>query len=366
MLSIVLIVSTMVLSDQMSYILEKDLGYNGEQVVVLQLYDGRDSPGEPRARRLKAELAGDPAVLGVSGANGAFTHGYDVNGFKFRGENRTAFMYRVDDMFIRLLDITLREGRNFNPSAPGEGKQAVIVNEALVRDYGIDAPVIGTRLAGWNEDEVPGGPVIIGVVKDFNFGSLRDAVSPAVLFTDPDWGMDQALIRISPENIPATMDRLRAVWHRIAPDKPFGATFLDEDVQKQYETEQRWIGILESASVMAIALACMGLFGLAGLSVVNRTKEIGIRKVLGASVPGIAAMLSKEFALLVIVSNVLALPVAFYGATRLLESYAYKVELSPTVFIAGGLGALLIALATVSLHAIRAGRTNPVESLRYE
>jgi putative ABC transport system permease protein len=365
-LSIVLIVSTLVMAGQMEYILSQDLGYHAEQVVVLQLFDGRDSPGLVRAERLKATLAGVPGVLGVSGTNSAFTHGYDINGFKHHGMNRTAYIYRVDEQFIQVLGITLKEGRNFNPAAAGEGKGSVIVNEALVRDYGWTGDAVGTRLEGWDEEGVPGGPVVIGVVKDFNFGSLREPIRPAVLFTNPGWGMDQALIRISAENIPETMERIRSVWAGIAPDKPYNATFLSEDVQKQYEKEQRWMEILQAASVMAIALACMGLFGLAGLSVVNRTKEIGIRKVLGASVSGIAAMLSKEFAILVLISNALALPAAYLAASKWLESYPYRVELGPAVFLAGGLGALAIALATVSLHAVRAARANPVESLRYE
>ncbi len=365
-LSIVLIVSTLVMSGQMRYILSKDLGYNAEQVVVLQLYDGKPSRGAARADRLKAMLAGAPGILGVTGTNGAFTHGYARNGFRYHGVTKKAYVYRIDDQWMSVLGVTLLEGTDFNPSSPGEGKRAVIVNEALVRECEIPKPVIGARLQGWNEEEVPGGPVIIGVVKDFNFGSLREPVTPAVLLADPDWGLDQAMIRISPENIPATLEKIRAAWAEIAPDKPYDATFLAEDVQKQYETEERWMGILRSASVLAIALACMGLFGLAGLSVVNRTKEIGIRKVLGASVPGIAAMLSKEFALLVVISNVIALPAAFLAASEWLGSYAYRVELGPAVFLAGGLGALAIALLTVSLHAVRAARANPVESLRYE
>ncbi len=281
--------------------------------------------------------------------------------------NKNAYMYKVDDQFIRVLGITLKEGRNFNPAAPGEGTGAVIVNEALVKDYEWTGDAVGTRLEGWDEEHVPGGPVVIGVVKDFNFGSLREAIRPAVLFTNPEWGMDQALIRISPEDIPATMERIRVAWTEIAPDKPYDATFLNEDVQKQYETEQRWMEILRSASVMAIALACMGLFGLAGLSVVNRTKEIGIRKVLGRvglrdrgdALEGVRDPgrhlerrwpCRRRFSL------------RRNGSSRTPTGSSW----GPRCSWRAASERLRSRSATVALHAVRAARGNPVNALRYE
>ena len=366
-LSTILVVGSIVMADQLRYILSKDLGYNAEQVVVLQLYSGPPpSASDVLVDRLRVKLSSNTDIVSVSGTNGAFTHGYDVNGFRHNGVDRDAYMYRVDEHFLETLRIPLKEGRNFNPRAEGEKKGAVIVNDALVKEFGWKEPAVGTRLEGWDEKEVPGGPIVIGVTKDFNFSSLKEKVRPAVLFLDPDWPMDQALVRISPSNMTAALDQIRAAWTEIAPDRPFGATFLDEDVQKQYEREQRWMTILRASSSIAIALACLGLFGLATLTVANRTKEIGIRKVLGASVPAIATLLSKEFALLVLVSNVVAWPIAYYAAKEWLSSFAYRIDLGPFVFLLAGGVALAIALATVSLQAMKAALANPVEALRYE
>lgn len=366
-LSIILIVGSLVMSEQLRFLLNKDLGYDAEQVVVLQLYSGPPpSNTDVLVDRLRARLASNPRVVSVSGTNGAFTQGYDINSFRHNGVDRSAYVYRVDEYYLETLRIPLMEGRNFDPRAGGEKKGAVIVNEALVKEFGWKEPAVGTRLEGWNEKEVPGGPVAIGVVKDFNFSSLREDVQPAILFLDPDWPMDQALVRISPDHMPATLEQVRTAWNEIAPDKPFSATFLDDDVQRQYEREQKWMVILRASSLMAIALACLGLFGLATLTVTNRTKEIGIRKVLGASAPGIAALLSREFALLVLAANVLAWPVAYYATTRWLSSFAYRIDLGPSVFVLAGGGALVVALATISFQAVKAALGNPVDALRYE
>ena len=365
-LSTILVTGSLVVSDQLSFMLNRNLGYDGSQVVVLQLFPGPGSPGDQLLDRLRQGLTSLPNVIDVSGTNGAFTHGYDINGFKHHGENRLAYMYRVDDHFLNTLGIRLVEGRNFHPGSPSDRKNAVLVNEALVREFSWQMPAVGSRLQGWNEEDVPGGPEVIGVVRDFNFSSLRDPIRPAVLFVDPDWGMEQALVKIAPGSVRETMDRIRSVWTAVAPEKPFEASFLDEDVQHQYRTEQRWQTILVMASAFAIGLACMGLFGLASLSVTRRTKEIGIRKVLGASVGSIALLLSGEFSRPVILANVVAMPLAYLGAREWLEAFAYRADIGPLTFITGAGCAFLVAVMTLAWRALRAGLANPVDALRYE
>jgi putative ABC transport system permease protein len=207
---------------------------------------------------------------------------------------------------------------------------------------------------------------VIGVLNDFHYFSLRDEIRPVMLFMNKEWNLDDLLIRVSPEHAPETMQYIRSVWKEIAPGLPFNATFLDEDFRKEYEEEMRWARIVNYSSLFAISLACLGLFGLATLAVASRTKEIGIRKILGASVPGLLQLISRDFLKLVIFANIFAWPAAYYLGLQYLEDYAYRIEIGWWIFAVAGGSALLIALLTVCFHAVKAAFVNPVDSLRYE
>jgi putative ABC transport system permease protein len=358
-----LIVAALVMSAQLKFLVTKNLGYNAEQVVIIPLYADN---GAELVARLKNRLAGQTGIVNLGGTSGAFTHGYDRNGFEHNGKKRSAYVYRVDEDFLATLDIQLSDGRNFLKANTADAQQAIIVNEALAREFEWEPPYVGKRLAGWDEKRIPGGPEVIGVVKDFHFRPLREKIAPALLFMNPEWNISEILVRLSPGNIPQTVALLEKTWKEIAPNRPFDFTFLDEEVEQQYRFEQRWGKVVQYSTVFAILLACLGLLGLSTLAAANRTKEIGIRKVLGASVASVTGLISKDFVRLVLFANVIAWPAAYFVLNKLLQNYAYRIALGPGFFVLATALALMIALLTVSFQAIKAALANPVEALRYE
>jgi putative ABC transport system permease protein len=363
-LSIFLICAAMVLSDQIHFMITSNLGFHAQQVAILPTF--ADGPNAERiADRFRARVQENPDILSVSATSGAFTHGYDISGFQYNGEQKSSFVYRVDDQYLETLKIPLLEGRNFVKGSTDDRDRSMIVNEAFLRSMGWSRPAVGKRLVG-ADDEMMAQLNVIGVVKDFHFRSFREEIRPAVMFMRTDWPLDDILIRIAPSKIPATVEYLRKVWKELSPNTPFQLTFMDEDFQKLYEGEMRWARIMTYSTMFAVFLASLGLFGLATLAVTNRTKEIGIRKVLGASGAGMIKMVSADFLKLVLLANVIAWPLAYFAATKYLENYAYRVTLTPWLFILAGLGAMVIALVTIIGQILRAVRVNPVEALRYE
>ncbi len=365
-LSIFLIVAALVFSSQLKFLLNKNLGYNAEHVVVISMYTGAKDNGDELLARFKNRLSGQSSVVSISGTSGAFTHGYDRNGFEHNGKQRVAYVYRIDDAFLTTLGIKLVDGRNFQTESGLDAQQSVMVNETLAHEFEWQTPYVGKRLNGWDEKRIPGGPEVVGIVKDFHFLSLREEIAPVMLLADPAWAMNEILVRISPADVSETLTLLENTWREVAPNKPFEFSFLDEDVQSQYQLEQRWGKIVRYSTIFAIVLACLGLFGLTTLSVTNRTKEIGIRKVLGASVTGVAGLISKEFAQLVLMANVIAWPAAYYAMSKWLQNYAYRIELGAGTFLLATALVLGIALLTISFQAVKAALANPAEALRYE
>lgn len=365
-LSIFLTVAALAMSAQLRFLITKDLGYNAEQVVIIPLHTGANSNGEEIVARFKDRLAGHGGIINICGTTGAFTRGYDRNSFEHEGKIRKAYVHRVDTDFLATLDIRLLEGRNFSKESGTDAREAIIVNEALVRDFEWQPPIMGKRLSGWDEKNLPGGPVVIGVVKDFNFRSLHEEVAPALLFMNPDWSINEMLVRIAPANVAQTLALVEKNWKEVAPNRPFEFSFLDDEVQRQYQFEQRWGRIVQTATAFALVLAGLGLLGLSTLAATNRTKEVGIRKVLGASVRNVTGLLSAEFVKLVLLANVLAWPVAYFVVNKFLQNYAYHITLGPQFFLLAAVLALAVAFLTVSAQALKAARANPVEASRYE
>lgn len=356
-LSVFLIVSTLVMLHQLDFTQTMNLGFNKEQVVVIPM---QGLNGEDTLQRFRTELGGHTDVVGLTGASSSFTRGYSYEGFDYKGEEKAAFVYRVESNYLDVLEIDLVAGRTFDPNLSTDSTKAVLVNEALVRDFGWTDPV-GQVLEGFYES-----PTVIGVVKDFNFWSLQETVAPMTLVLDPSWPTRYILARVAPGDISASLDALQATWQTIAPDVPFQYSFLDEDLDRQYQSEERWSQIVGYAAMFAILIACLGLFGLAALSTTGRTKEVGIRKALGASVPHVTFLLSKDLTRLVLVAILLALPAAFFVMQTWLEGFAYRIEMGPGVFLLAGTLVLGVALLTVSFQAIKAALSDPVKSLRYE
>jgi putative ABC transport system permease protein len=238
----------------------------------------------------------------------------------------------------------------------------MVLNEAAVKMFGYSSPqqAIGKRFKQWGREGK-----IIGVTKDFHFRSLQQPIKPLSMRIEPE-RTNLVSVDVSAANLPATLAAIENKWKSIVPNRPFSYYFLDEFFDKQYRTEERFGKLFLNFAVLAIIISCLGLLGLASYSTIQRTKEIGIRKVLGASVSGIVNLLSKDFLVLVIISFVIAAPVAWYFMHKWLQDFAYHTSLNVWILVLAGFTALAIALLTVSFQAIRAAVSNPVKSLRTE
>jgi putative ABC transport system permease protein len=361
-LTVFLITSTLIMARQLAYTRSMDLGFDKDQVVLIPT---RGLDAALIAEHFRSELESRPQVVGVT-ASGNMLGRTGTMGTSFRidGKAHTLSVFRVDEEYVDFLGLELLAGRNFSPTADDSGR-AVIVNEAFVRDFGLEDP-IGKPIPRPPGDAPGADPVIVGVVKDYHFQSLYKEVGSVLLTRDPGWQFENVLVRIRPEGIPQTVDLLRNSWQGTAPDLPFTYQFLDDQMQSQYANDRRWSQIVRYAALFAVLIACLGLLGQAALSVTRRTKEIGIRKVLGATLHDIVLLISREFAVLVTIGIVVAAPTAYLAMQRWLEDFAYRIPLSGWMFLAAGCAALLIALMTVGYHAVKSALTDPVKSLRYE
>ncbi|MBO6576646.1 MAG: ABC transporter permease [Rhodothermales bacterium] len=363
-----LIASTVIMTGQLRYMLEKDLGFNEDFVIAINANGVPRSAAEGVLAGMKDQLLPYEQVTHVERSGYTFTRGSDRNGWAdASGTPRSAYNFGVGYDYLDLLDMEMAEGRFFSEEFPGDPTGSIVVNEALVREFGIEDP-IGHVMDNWLSFIYEESPTVIGVVKDFHFQSLRNEVQPLVMNMHPNYYnfMGALLVRIQPDDVQGSLALVENAWQALVPDSPFAYSFVDEDLASQYATEQRWQQLVTYSSLLAIIIACMGLFGLAILTVGRRTKEIGIRKVLGASVAGVTGLLSREFAVLVAVASVIAAPLAWYAMNQWLEAFAFRAPISPLVFVGAAAMAMTIALGTVAVHAVRAARANPVRSLRYE
>jgi putative ABC transport system permease protein len=272
----------------------------------------------------------------------------------------------VDPDYISTLKMQIVAGRDFS-SQFGTDSTGIVLNETAARVWGIAADPLNKliTLNGYNDGKTVFH--VIGIVKDFNFSSLRTNVTPLVMIiTNPFGGPNLLNVRVKSDNLPALLAQLKAKWKELAPHQPFEYSFMDADFDALYRSEQRMGQLSILFSALAIAIACLGLFGLAAYAAERRTKEIGIRKVLGANVAGIVALLSSDFLRLIVIAIVIATPLAWLGARRWLENFAYRTTISWWLFVLAGGLVLLIAIATTIIQSVRAAIANPVDSLRAE
>jgi putative ABC transport system permease protein len=369
-LSVLLIISAIVVLRQVDYLHNKDLGLNKDQIMFFPM---RGEQLFANHQTFKNELLRSPGVASVS-------IGYGFPGDMFAGDqiivpkegeqtSQHATHLLVDFDYIKTLGLQLVAGRDFSEKMKTDPDQAFIINETAVKELGLGTPekALGKTLhwPTWqNQDSLKKGQ-IIGVVKDFNYKSLYDKVETAVIHIYPDayW---KVAVKMRSADITSTVQDVQSVWNKFSPDYPIEYTFLDENFEQMYKAEDKLKSLLGLFTAMTIFVACLGLFGLAAYTAERRKKEIGIRKVLGASVQGIVVLLSKDFVKLVIISLLIASPVAWYFMNQWLEGFAYRVDMNLWVFALAGLLAVLIALITVSFQAIKAGMSNPVKSLRTE
>jgi ABC-type antimicrobial peptide transport system permease subunit len=359
--AIVLIISTLVIYKQLDYIRSKNLGFNREHVVIFPLYDSFKQNYES----FKNELKQNRDIINVTTASSIPTRIGNINPVYWEGQTsenyRTINFVAVDYDYFDTFEMTMADGRKFFKEFSTD-KQNYIVNEELAKLMDFES-VIGKMFSIWqNEGQ------IIGVVKNFHSRSLHSEIAPVVFTCSPDWYwcLSRVFVKINSEKIPETLEYIEKTVAKFAPEYPFTYSFLDEHFEKLYRGDQQIGTIFKYFSIIAIFISCLGLFGLAAFMVGQRTKEIGIRRVLGASKSYIMMILSKEFIVLIVVSNIIAWPLAYLVMNILMESYAYRTDISILIFIGAGFFTLLMTFLTISVQTLKATRANPVDALRYE
>jgi putative ABC transport system permease protein len=365
-LSIGLIISTIIILQQTKYMRSKDIGFNKENVVVV---DAEGSDMDRNFQLFKRNLVAGGKITGVAGSEmglGAGT-GLMRSAFDYKGETKGIIMYPVDAGFLKVMGMKLIAGRDFDPTLSIDTVSSIIVNEAMLRDFNLTTGnAIGQQLTEKQFDTLKVPRVIIGVIRDFNYSSLNEKVRPQIFIQPASLHIRSLFLRIKSGEPSRALSSIEAAWKQLTPGLPFQYSFLDENIDRFYKAEARWSKIVGAAGFISIFLACLGLFGLASLAAVNRTKEIGIRKVLGAPVSSIIKLISKDFLKLVIIALLIAIPLVWYFMNKWLEGYAYRIDIGWWVFILTAMLVILIAFATISLQAIKAAIMNPVTSLRSE
>lgn len=385
-LSIALIAGTLIIGNQLDYLRSKDLGYQKGHVVVLNT-DMNAGPENPLMNvlqdanqlkdRLTSELSGSSEILQISMSSftPVQTGGWIGADFRESNDRKREFHFNiVDHDFVETYGIEIVNGRDFSEENPSDQRRAILVNQALVDDYGWENP-IGMKLPGPNFEDHE----IVGVVENFNYESLHKMVEPLVLTINPGLifsGIDNINFSASPtprisvqfssQDLPELMEQIEESWTTVAGGAPFNYTFVDQAVDSQYRQEQRLSQIVLFGSVLAIVIACLGLFGLASLMIIRRTKEIGVRKVLGASSSNIVLLVNKEFTKLVGIAFLIAVPIVWYFMSSWLQNFAYRIDIGLGIILLAGISVMVVAWLTVSYQTIKATLVNPVESLRSE
>ncbi len=384
-ISIFLIACTLMVNKQLDFLRSKDLGFQKEQVVILQTdlklgpQMGLSRITQESARKkelLESQISGNSNFIDlVSSIYTPAQQGWIGVDFKDTDQQtRRMNINFVDTEYLNMMGIEVIEGRSFSQEITSDERRAIIVNQALVDDYGWEN-AIGKKLPGRNFEDHE----IIGVVENFNYQTLRTSVEPLALSINPSLLLSgianigffnspspRISLKISSDNVPQAISDLEQAWASVSPGTPFNFQFLDSSIDSQYRQEERLQKIAISGSALAIIIACLGLFGLASLMISRRVKEIGIRKVLGASATSITVLVNKEFTVLVLVSLLLAIPLAWYAITIWLDDFAYKADMSFWIYLLAGGIAISISWATISIQSIKAAQVNPLNSLKSE
>jgi putative ABC transport system permease protein len=360
--SIILLAVSAVVWSQLTYMRTAQLGFDKEQVLVIDMTPATATYMTESPLVIREALLEHPSISAVSSASDMPGSRYSVEGMTVVGRNDDATMMRVawrsDYDYVDALGLELVEGRGFSLSAPTD-TSAWILNEAAVRELSLENPT--DELLRWGDYVGP----IVGVVRDFNFASLHTPVEPLVIPLRPGFG-GNLLVRFTGDDQASIVEHARSVIDRVTPGELFDYSFLSDDVDAQYLQEDKLRDVIASFSILGVVVACLGLFGLAAFTADRRTREIGIRKVLGASVGQNVRLLTREFVALVLIAIVVGVPVAYFLVDQWLADFAYRISLSPLYFLAAGLAALAVAVLTVGFQAARAAATNPVHSIRHE
>lgn len=368
-IAIVLVSAIFVVSDQLKFISNKNLGFNSESKIVLPL---RSDGAHQHYQTLKKELLNISQISAVSAA------GYmpgsevltDMMFYADGGNMDKAILNKrisVDHGYIELMDMKIIAGRAFNMNRKSESKGNVILNRTSAERFGFTPEkAIGQKIH-FEYEKNRYDFEVIGVVEDFHQVSMRSMIEPMLFeMGDNDNTFDNVVISLSTTQFDQSLHSIEKIWKSLIPETPFEYSFLDQDIQRQYDEDHKMAGIISGFAAVAIFICCLGLYGLSSYMAERRTKEIGIRKVMGASVQQIVRMISSEFVMLVLVALVIATPIAWYAMNKWLQGFAYRTEISGWIFVWSGVVAVLIALITVSFESMKAALMNPVNSLKSE
>jgi putative ABC transport system permease protein len=363
-LALAMIVSTLIVIQQLSFMKNKDIGFTKDQIMLVAM----NKEANDKFDILKNEMLSNADILGVTASGQRLGNNFHQWGFKVKADTGIVGMtpsnVNVEYDYLKVYGIKLKEGRDFSKAIPTDNGKAFIINEALAKELGLKETVGTPAGHGHYDDDSLGS--IIGVAADFNFNSLHYKINTLAMVVHTDWNYDEMSIKIDARNIESGIATVKELWEKHITSFPFSYSFLDEHFAQLYRSDQQMSSVVTIMAVLAILISCMGLFGLAAITTEKKTKEIGIRKVLGASETQITVLLSRNFALLIAVSFVIVSPATYWLLFTWLQNFAYRVTINPLLFIAGGAIALSIALMTISYHTLRSARANPVKALRYE
>jgi putative ABC transport system permease protein len=365
-MSIMLIAATAIVYTQLKFVGRHDLGFQKDQMLIIN-FEG-DEKVQQNVELIKKAVAGNHGVVSVAASRavpGEFlpNAGTEIQGPRGQMINKAPLIYEIDFDFIPAYHIPMIAGRNYSRSFTTDSAQSMLINEAAARMFGYANPAdaVGKKFNQWGRSGT-----VIGVVKDFNFRSLHQAVEPLTLRYGYPWTLNRISVSIKADNISTTLVNLKKTWDAVAPQRPFMYHFLDESFAAQYEADRNFQQLFTLFSILAIAIACLGLFGLSTFMAQQRVKEIGIRKVLGSSVTGIVILLSKDFIRLILLAAAIAIPLCWWAMNKWIQGFAYRITIGPLVFIEAGMIALSVAIITIGWQSVKAARANPVKSLRTE
>ena len=363
-LALGMIVCTLIVVQQLLYIKNKDIGFTKDHIVLVDM--NRES--QEHYQEMKQELLKQSNILGVTGSGQRLGNNFHQWGFKVRKDTGvvdvTPSNVHVDYDYLDVYGIKLKQGRSFSKEYAQDDGLSFVINEAFAKELGFEDPIGQKAGHGWYPNDSLG--TIIGVTEDFNFNSLHYKVNTLSMVVHTEWGFSEMSVKLNGQNVAAGLEEIEKVYGQFVHDFPLEYEFLDDHFNELYKSDEQMGSVITIMAVLSIFIGCMGLFGLASISIQRRIKEIGIRKVMGASLRQLMLLLSKSFAYLILVSFIIATPLTFFFMSEWLENFAYRVNINPALFIFGGALGLTIALATISFHVIRAVKANPVQSLRYE
>ncbi|SKC88556.1 ABC transporter permease [Ohtaekwangia koreensis] len=363
-LALAMIVSTFIVLQQLYFMKNKDIGFSTDQIMLVDM----NKEVNDKFETLKNELLANSNIVGVTAAGQRLGNNFHQWGFKVKADTGiveiTPSNVNVDYDYLKVYGIKLKEGRGFSKEHASDNGKAFIINESFAKELALKETVGASAGHSWYHNDSLG--TIIGVAEDFNFNSLHYKINTLSMVVHPEWGYDEMSIKVNGQNVEASIGVVKNIWDKNITSYPFTYTFLDSHFANLYRSDEQMSAVVSIMAGLAILISCMGLFGLAAITTEKKTKEIGIRKVLGATETQITVLLSRNFTWLIAISFIVVSPITYWLLHAWLENFAYRININPLTFLLGGVLALTIALLTISYHTLRSARANPVKALRYE